>query len=96
METSTQLLQYLSHIKMTSRIHEFDLVSDQTQIVGEITSTKRAYEKTFGDCIFLSKIEAKKKILVLTDRKFYRSFRSKYEGELPSDVEVLLVNLDEM
>jgi hypothetical protein len=50
---------------MPSRIHEFDLVADHRQIVWATTSTKRAYEKTFGDCIFLSKIEAKKKNLVL-------------------------------
>ena len=76
------------------KIHEFDLVSDDGQIVGEITSTKRAHDRTLRNCIFLSKIKAKKKILVLTDKNFYQSFRSKYEGILPSDVEVLLLNFD--
>jgi len=78
------------------KIHEFDLVSDNRQIVGEITSTRRAYDRTLRNCIFLSKIKATKKILVLTDKKFYQSFKSKYEGVLPSDVEVLLLNLDGM
>ena len=70
------------------KIHEFDLVSDNRQIIGEITSTKRAFDRTLKNCIFLSKIEAKKKILVLTDKKFFQSFKSKYEGILPNDVEV--------
>lgn len=78
------------------KIHEFDLVSDDKQIVGEITSTKLAYDRTLKNCIFLSKIKARKKILVLTDKKFYQSFKSKYEGILPNDVEVLLLNLGQM
>ena len=78
------------------KIHEFDLVSDNRQIVGEITSTKCAYDRTLRNCIFLSKIKARKKILVLTDKEFYQSFKSTYEGVLPSDVEVLLLNLDGM
>jgi hypothetical protein len=77
-------------------IHEFDLVSDDRQIVGEITSTTCGYDRTFKNCIFLSKIEAKKRILVLTDKNFYKSFKSKYEGILPSTVEVLFVNLNKM
>ena len=75
------------------KIHEFDLVSDDRQIVGEITSTARAYDRTLTNCIFLSRIKARKRILILTDKKFYQSFRSKYEGILPSDVEVLLLTL---
>ncbi len=78
------------------KIHEFDLVSDNRQIVGEITSTTRAYDSALRNCVFLSKIEAEKKILVLTNKKFYQSFRSKYEGILPRGVEVLLLNLDGM
>jgi len=75
------------------KVHEFDLVSDDRHIVGEITCTTRAYDRTFRNCILLSKIEARKKILVLTDKNFHKSFRSKYEGILPKDVEVLLLNL---
>lgn len=77
-------------------IHEFDLVADDRQIVGEITSTTRAYDRTLKNSIFLSKIESRKKILVLTNKKFHISFRAKYEGIFPKDVEILLLNLDEM
>jgi hypothetical protein len=76
------------------KIHEFDLVSDDRQIVGEITSTTRSFDRTLRNCIFLSKIKARRKILVLTDKRFYKSFTAKYEGILPSDVEVLLLNLN--
>ncbi len=81
--------------KRFPKIHEFDLVSDDKQIIGEITSTTRAFDGTLRNCIFLSKIKAKKKILVLTDKKFYESFRLKYEGILSRDVEVLLLNFNE-
>lgn len=75
-------------------IHEFDLVSDDRQIVGEITSTTCGYDKTLNDCIFLSKTKAKKKLLVLTNKKFHKSFKLKYEGLLPYGVEVLFLSID--
>lgn len=80
--------------KSFPKIHEFDLVSDDRQIVGEITSTTCGYDKTLKDCIFLSKTKAKKKLLVLTSKKFHKSFRLKYEGLLPYGVEVLFLNID--
>ena len=76
-------------------IHEFDLVSDDRQIVGEVTSTTCGYDKTLKDCIFLSKTRAKKRLLILTNEKFHKSFRLKYEGLLPYGVEVLFLNIEE-
>jgi hypothetical protein len=82
--------------KTFPKIHEFDLVSDDKRIIGEITSTKKAFDVAFKNCIFLSKVEAWKRMLVLTDKKFCQSFKSKYEGILPSSVEVLFLNLNEI
>ena len=76
-------------------IHEFDLVSDDRQIVGEITSTTCGYDKTLKDSFFLSKTKAKRKLLILTNGKFHKLFRQKYGGLLPYGVEVLFLKINE-
>jgi len=66
----------------------FDIVSEDKEIVGEIKSVgitnEKAYRTTrakrvLTDCYFLDKVEAKEKILILTDKEFYNRFKSDFE-----------------
>ena len=75
------------------KIHEFDLVSVDGEIVGEITSTRKDEYKAVVNCYYLTRVQAKKKILALTDTEFYSFFKSKYDGVLPKDIEILLVRV---
>lgn len=72
-------------------IHEFDLVSDNREIIGEITSTKQDIRKVLADSVYLEKTEGKKKLLVLTNPEFYELFRSKCGGILSKDIEIILI-----
>lgn len=71
-----------------NRPHTFDLVSKDKEIIDEIKSstitTEQAYvttkaKRVLVDCYLMDKVEAKKKILVLTDEDFWRKFRDGYE-----------------
>jgi len=84
----------VGYLKNFPKIHEFDLVSDDVQIVGEVTSSKGDYRGALTNCVFLSKVKAKKKILAFTNANFYVSFKSRYEGILPNDIEMMLIRLD--
>lgn len=81
--------------------HRFDLVSEDEKIVAEVKSSKLGNEKTrkagysttrkwrlLGDCFYLEKCDAKKKILALTDRELFEQFSKEMDGLLPSiDIE---------
>ncbi|MDH5770518.1 MAG: hypothetical protein OEZ25_04430 [Candidatus Bathyarchaeota archaeon] len=85
--------------KNKPQIHEFDLVSDDMSIIGEIKSGKKSknnYVSGIADCLFLSRIQAKKKLFVLTDKDFYEHFKVKSEGVIPSDIEILYVCLEDV
>ena len=60
--------------KNKPQIHEFDLVSDDMSIVGEIKSGRKSrgnFIGALGDCLFLTKVQSKKKLLILTDKEIY-------------------------
>ena len=80
------------------KLHEFDFVSDDGQIVGEIKSTtkisRNSYVSVLNDCFYLSRLQAKRKILVLTNKDFYRYFKAKSDGIIPNDIEVMHIPLD--
>jgi len=81
------------------RIHQFDLVSDDSQIVGEIKASKKDdagvnYDSALADCFYLTKVKAKKKIFALTDFEFYEYFREKSNGIIASDIEVIFVPVE--
>lgn len=81
--------------KRKPQIHEFDLVSDGMDIIGEIKSGKNSrenYVRTLADCVFLSKAKAKKKILVLADKAFYDYFKANSDGLIAKDIDILLVS----
>jgi hypothetical protein len=81
------------------QIHEFDLVSDDAGIVGEIKSEEKSrsnYERTLNDCLFLAKVKAKKKLLVLTNKEFYEYFRAKSDGLISKDIEIMLIQPEDL
>lgn len=85
--------------KNKPQIHEFDLVSDDMNIVGEIKSGKKSrstYLGALSDCFFLTKIEAKKKLLILTDKEFYTYFKVYSEGVIPNNIDVMLIRPDDL
>jgi len=85
--------------KRKPQIHEFDLVSDGMDIIGEIKSGKNSrgnYVRTLADCVFLSKVKAKKKVLVLTDKEFYDYFKTNSEGVIQKNIEIIYVCLDDL
>jgi len=85
--------------KNKPQIHEFDLVSDDMNIVGEIKSGRKSrdnYLRALADCMFLSQVKAKKKIFVLTDKNFYRYFKTNSEGIIAKDIELILVCLEDL
>jgi hypothetical protein len=81
-------------LKKFPEIHEFDFVSDDGNIVGEIKSTAKDYKPVLADCVYLSKIEARKKLIILTNSQFYRLFKRKYEGAIPNDIEVMFIRAE--
>jgi len=80
--------------KNKPQIHEFDIVSDDMNIVGEIKSGRKSrgnYLGALSDCLFLTKVKARKKILVLTNSGFYGYFKVNSEGVIPSNIEIMLI-----
>jgi len=76
------------------QIHEFDFVSESADIVGEIKSGKcsrRNYELALVDCMYLSKVEAKTKLMVFSDKNLYEYFKDRSEGIIGNDIRVILV-----
>lgn len=77
-----------------NKTYEFDLVSNDGSIVGEIkTYTCKAkrfpYAKiahTSEACLFLSHTDAKKKLLVLTDKDFYKLFTEDPRGNRQAEM----------
>jgi len=81
------------------QIHEFDIVSDDMGIVGEIKSGRKSrgnYLGALSDCLFLTKVKARKKLLVITDRRFYGYFKVKSEGVIPSNIEIMLIRPEDL
>jgi len=85
--------------KMT---HRFDIVSEDKEIVGEIKSIGITTEKAFRttrakrvltDCYFLDKVEAKEKILVLTNKEFYERFKSDFKTVV-YPIKIMYINVE--
>jgi len=85
--------------KRKPQIHEFDLVSDGTDVIGEIKSgrnSKGNYVRTLANCIFLSKVKARKKLLVLTDKEFYDHFKANSEGVIQKNIDIIYVCIEDL
>lgn len=78
------------------KLHEFDLVSKGLHIVGEIKSGRNVagtFKGALNDCFYMSKVKAKRKIMVLTDKTFYTYFKSKSDGVISDDIEVIFIQV---
>lgn len=78
------------------KLHEFDLVSKGLRIVGEIKSGRHiatTFKGALNDCFYMSKVRARRTIIVLTDKGFYTYFKSKADGIIPNDIEVILIQV---
>lgn len=79
------------------QIHEFDLVAEDMSVIGEIKSGKPShtnYARALADCLFLERVEAKKKILVFANKDFYAFFKPKAEGVISKEIDVMLMPLE--
>lgn len=81
--------------------HEFDLVSEDKSIIGEIKSdkyTKKAHVNTrlpriLGACKYLEMIPAEKKMLILTNEEMYKVMKHDLDGLISLDIEIMYINL---
>jgi|YelNatPaOPRAMG01_1025707.scaffolds.fasta_scaffold273762_1 ABC-type microcin C transport system duplicated ATPase subunit YejF len=79
------------------QIHEFDLVSDDMEIVGELKSGKRSitnYNLALVDCVYLSKIKARTKLMIFTNKSLYEYFKERSGGLIGKDIRVIFIPLD--
>lgn len=81
-------------------MHNFDLVSEDNHIVAEVKShqlTKGGnvpsgkISDTYQACFMLEKVSAKKKLLILTDSRFYEIFRRYSEGKISEEIEIVFL-----
>jgi hypothetical protein len=76
------------------QVHEFDIVSENMEIIGEVKSgrcSRNNYNLALVDCVYLSKIEARMKLMVFTDKELYEYFRYNSQGLVSSDIRAILV-----
>jgi hypothetical protein len=80
------------------QIHEFDLISENRIIIGEIKSGRCSttnFSLALVDCFYLSRVKAKVKLMVFTDKELYDYFRDKSRGLISSEVQTILFLLTE-
>ena len=88
--------------------HEFDIVSVNKgfefdgRIIGEVKSDKFGNESGYRTtrfcrmvtaCMYLQKIKAKKRLLILTDKEFYDRFKRDADGLISKDIEIVFVSV---
>lgn len=82
--------------------HEFDLVSENGQILGEIKSdkyTQRAHANTrlprmLLACRYSELASARRKLFVLTNRQMYERLKIDLGGIVDSQIEILFVDVN--
>ena len=80
--------------KNRPKVHEFDLVSDDMRIIGEIKSGRcisENYRSALVDCFYLSKVKAQTKLMVFTDKKLYEHFKDNSEGLIGNNIRPILI-----
>jgi len=80
--------------KKRPKIHEFDLISEDMKIVGEIKSGKcsrKNFNLALVDCFYLDKVKAQTKLMVFTDRELYKYFKDNSEGLISNNISTILV-----
>lgn len=86
------------------KIHEFDLVANTENglLVGEVKSSSYSNQarywttkfwRVLGACVYLERVEASRKILVLTEKEFYEHFKVDSEGLISKDIEIMLIEV---
>jgi len=81
--------------------HEFDLVSEDKRVIGEVKSdkyTKKAHANTrfprvLAACRYLEMIPAEKKMLVFTNEETYKVMQHDLDGLINSEIEIIHINL---
>ncbi len=87
----------------TGILHEFDLVSHDGKIVGEVTSakhTEKAYPNTrfpraMLACRYLEMVDAERKLMIFTDKQFYENFKEDSQGLLFGNIEIRVSRVGE-
>jgi len=85
-------------------VHEFDIVAKTKEglVIGEVKASIYGNEARFittkfhrvlTACIYLGKVKAVRKLLILTERKFYERFKEESDGLIDNDIEVRLIEL---
>lgn len=88
-------------LKTRKAPHEFDLVSEDGKIIGEVKSDKHTdkgfpttrFPRAMLACRYLELVNAERKLMIFTDREFYAKFRQKSSGLLIDNIEIRLVEL---
>ncbi|MBL7186208.1 MAG: hypothetical protein ISS70_07760 [Phycisphaerae bacterium] len=81
--------------------HEFDIVSEDKSIIGEVKSdkyTKKAHANTrfpriLAACRYLEIIPAARKMLIFTNEKTYKVMQHDLDGLISSDIEIIHINV---
>ena len=87
------------------RKHEFDIVAKTPEglVIGEVKASRYGNEARFittkfhrvlTACVYLGKAKAVRKLLILTERKFYEMFKEESDGLIDEDIEIRLIELE--
>ena len=85
--------------KKMPQLHEFDVVSEDLDIIGEIKSGRLSgtnYSSAIADCVYLSRVKARMRLMVFTDEELYAHFRSRSEGVIDASIFPILVTNEEL
>jgi hypothetical protein len=98
---SPKSLQVGVKIDDTPALHNFDLVSEDGQIVAEVKSHRftasgnipsAKISDTYACCGMLEKVAAKQKLLILTDTAFYRLFKRYSDGKIAKSIKIICID----
>jgi len=73
-------------------------MSENKTVIGEVKSgkcTTTNYSLALVDCFYLSKVKARVKLMVFTDKELYGYFRDKSHGLISGDIQPILVYVTE-
>ncbi len=76
------------------QIHEFDIVSENADIIGEIKAgkcTSGNFSLALADCLYLSKMKARTKLMTFTDKELYEYFKKHSKGLISDDIQPILI-----
>jgi hypothetical protein len=82
--------------KRQPQIHEFDLISEDMSVIGEVKSGKHSmtnYRSALVDCLYLSRTRVPRKLMVFTNKQLCEYFRRSSEGLVSRDIDVIFVDV---